>query len=219
MVPGSSGTSSADDLTDATRGDRKDEVHAAATIPPSNVPVPVEHAVRLPGGSTADEQIYEGMTIAPKRSAERANIEASIDARVPADAPVPLEPNRRFGEYELIHEIARGGMGVVYKARQIRLNRIVAIKMILAGQFASKGDVQRFYTEAEAAANLTHPNIVAIYEVGECEGQHFFSMEYVEGVGLNTMVSKQQLAPRDAAWYVERIAAAIHYAHQHGILH
>src|SRR5438067_2966317 len=111
-------------------------------------------------------------------------------------------------------------MGVVYRARQVRLNRIVGLKMILAGQFAGKADVQRFHAEAEAAAQLDHPGIVPIYEVGEYEGQHFFSMGLVEGGSLAARVREGgPLPPREAAELVRLVALAVAYAHERGIVH
>src|SRR5204863_10061867 len=111
------------------------------------------------------------------------------------------------------------GMGVVYRARQKTLNRVVAQKLILSGQFASKREVLRFRGEAEAAANLRHANIVAIYETGEHDGHHFFSMDYIEGRNLAEIVRDGPLAAQRAARYLHVIAVAIHYAHQQGTLH
>ncbi len=146
---------------------------------------------------------------------EDSNIVGRDDS---ADDLTPLS-GREFGDYILLEEIARGGMGVVYRARQTSLNRVVALKMILAGQLASDDDVERFRTEAEAAAKLRHANIVTIYEVGEFEGQHYFSMDYIEGRSLSHVIRQGPLSAKTAAKHAATVAHAIDYAHHRGILH
>ncbi len=133
--------------------------------------------------------------------------------------PAKSSKVRYFGHYELLQEIDRGGMGIVYKARQVNLNREVALKMILTGQQAGQNEIKRFYTEAEAAAQLDHPGIVPIFEVGEHEGQHFFTMRFVEGQSLAARVARGPLPPREAAQLVHDVALAVQYAHEHGVIH
>ena len=135
------------------------------------------------------------------------------------DGPVVGDQVRYFGDYELLEEIARGGMGVVFKARQINLNRIVALKMILSGELAGKEEVQRFKSEAESAARLDHPGIVPIFEIGEISGQHYFSMGFVEGESLADRLSDGPLPPREAAELMVKISQAVAYAHDKGVIH
>jgi WD40 repeat protein len=140
----------------------------------------------------------------------------------PAGRLDPTSPNphvRYFGDYEIVREIARGGMGVVFQATQINLNRKVALKMILAGQLADDDAVRRFYIEAEAAASLDHPGIVPIYEVGKHDGQHYFSMGFVDGQSLSQRLVEGPFPFREAARLVRRVSEAIEYAHQHGVIH
>jgi WD40 repeat protein len=134
--------------------------------------------------------------------------------------PVSAVPAlQQMGDYTLESEIARGGMGIVYKARQVSLNRTVAFKMVLSGQFASTEDLDRFHVEAEAAASLDHPNIVPIYEVGEHAGHHFFSMKLVDGSSMAREMRRLVAEPREGVRILAKVCRAIHYAHQRGILH
>ena len=126
---------------------------------------------------------------------------------------------QRFGEYEILSQIAQGGMGVVYRARQLKLGRVVALKMILAGRLANAEDVGRFRAEAEAAARLQHPNIVAVHDVDQHEGQHYFTMDFIDGESLDRRIVAGPLAGKSAARYVRILARAVHYAHKNGILH
>ncbi|MDE0867097.1 MAG: serine/threonine-protein kinase [Rubripirellula sp.] len=121
--------------------------------------------------------------------------------------------------YEMLGKIGTGGMGVVYKARQTKLDRVVAIKTMRGGLSATQKDIDRFQTEAESAAKLLHPGIVAIHEVGEVDGRHFFSMDFVEGQNLDELIRDTSLSGERAARYLNSIAESIEVAHGHGILH
>jgi serine/threonine protein kinase/predicted Zn-dependent protease len=134
-----------------------------------------------------------------------------------AAAGVPIRP--AVPGYEVLQELGRGGMGVVYLARQIRLQRLVAIKMILAGGHAGDEELARFRAEAEAVARLQHPNIVQIHEVGEQDGRPFFALEYVDGGSLERKLAGTPQLARPAAELVETLARAMHLAHQKGVVH
>src|ERR1043166_4695453 len=186
-----------------------------------------EYLARSCGANTALRQSVEELLQANEDAgrflggSEYSVGPASLNAveGTPLSQNVDGEAIRYFGDYRLVKEIARGGMGIVFKARQKTLNRTVALKLILAGKLAPPALVQRFHIEAEAAANLKHPNIVAIHEVGEHEGQHYFSMDYIEGQDLAQRMQQGAMSLKKAASCVQTIAQAIHYAHQRGVLH
>jgi WD40 repeat protein len=139
---------------------------------------------------------------------------------LPAPAPAgaaPAQPD--VPGYEIIAELGRGGMGVVYRARQTKLGRVVALKMILSGAHAGEADLARFQTEAEAIARLRHPNIVQVYEVGEHEGRPFFSLEFCGGGSLERKLAGTPLPPRAAAALVETLARAMQAAHEQHVIH
>jgi eukaryotic-like serine/threonine-protein kinase len=147
----------------------------------------------------------------PLRVAGGPDVTGAADANGPAALPTV----RYFGDYELLEEIARGGMGTIYKARRVSLNRLVALKMILAGSCASSREVQRFRSEAEAAANPDHPHIVPIYEVGEHDGQQYYSMKFVEG---SSLAKHPRSDPRREVEGMVGVTRAVHHAHQRGVL-
>jgi serine/threonine-protein kinase len=137
----------------------------------------------------------------------------------PKSKPVESPGRRQIGEYDIIGELGRGGMGVVYQARHRQLGRVVALKMIRAGVHADADDLDRFLSEAQAVARLQHPGIVQIFDIGQQDGLPYFSLEFVEGRSLLARIAKEPLEPREAAALVEQIARAMQYAHDQGILH
>jgi serine/threonine protein kinase len=167
---------------------------------------------------------YNRPTASPP-DAERTNYTPEVadpertSYKAPRTGPRRLPLPRRFGDYELLEEVARGGMGVVYKARHLKLERLVALKMILTGDFASPEAIERFLREARAAAALEHPGIVPIYETGEAEGRPFFTMPLVQGGSLQQRLTAGPLPPEQAARLVQQVAEAVQYAHGKGLIH
>jgi len=160
--------------------------------------------------------------IEKRRGGEAAQVTGKRNDQLDKTEPAPASEDlvlSRFADFELLAEIGRGGMGVVFKARQVRLNRIVALKMILGGSLADKDDLGRFETEAAASAQLQHPGIVSLFEIGCHENQPYFSMEYIPGSNLLQRVADGPLPSRIAAAYLEATARAVHFAHTRGIIH
>lgn len=150
--------------------------------------------------------------------------EPGVGGPLPDDSPgaglsSPGHEAIRLGDYELQEQIAHGGMGVVYRAYQVSLDRTVAVKLLLLGRYSSPDSIRRFHREAQSAAALRHPHIVAVFEVGECDGQPFLAMEYVEGCSLAELLRQGPLPPQRAVRYARTVAEAIAYAHSKGVLH
>ena len=157
------------------------------------------------GGARADEPVVFGPTVTA----------TGLPRFTPGVTALPAT----LGDYDLVEEIGRGGMGVVYRAEQKSLNRTVAIKMLLRRDLASSADLARFRSEAEAAARLDHAGIVPIFEVGEIDGLPFYSMRFIEGTTLAKQLADGPLSPREAAALLARVADAVQAAHDRGVLH
>lgn len=176
------------------------------------------------GGPMRISQLVENSLSAPNptlpTSPNSANSDQDFSLGLPKlrEMSQPILPCR-FGDYVLERILGRGGMGVVYCGHQVNLDRPVAVKMIRSGALASPEEVQRFYAEARSAAKLDHPNIVTVYQCGECDGHHYFSMDYVRGTDLARLTQAGPMDGKRAARYVRDVALAIQYAHDRGIVH
>ncbi len=176
---------------------------------------PTLHGLSDIADAAADHRAKQGPGGRPPSRGSDENTLAHVSATIKTVRP----QHRFFGDYELLAEIAHGGMGVVYKARQLTLNRTVALKMILAGQMAREEDVKRLQLEAAAAGKLDHPGIVPIFEIGEHEGQHYFTMGYIDGPSLAEQLQSGPMSPRRAVEIILEVCEAVQYAHQQGIIH
>jgi serine/threonine protein kinase len=162
------------------------------------------------------DAVAAGADCGSAENAEASNAGIALRAKTTARVAKMLG---ELGDYELLEEVGRGGQGVVFRARQKSLNRIVALKVIGLGQWATQAHLKRFRLEAEAAASLDHPCIVPIYEVGERDGQCYFSMKFVEGGQLDEVVKDTPISIRQAVELISKVGRTVHYAHEHGILH
>src|SRR6266699_5576769 len=181
-----------------------------------------------PEGLCAKCVLKTALAMPPELSVAGVADPGSVDKLSRGDATVAPDGKKaaraagmqgELGDYELLEEVGRGGQGVVFRARQKSLNRTVALKVISLGQWASKAHLKRFRLEAEAAAHLEHPGIVPIHEVGERDGQCYFSMKFIEGGQLDEVVKQTPMSIRQAVELIAKVARTVHYAHEHGILH
>ena len=161
-----------------------------------------------------------GLALPPAHPEEETDKVNRTEEGAPGSRPFPpLDTGARIGDYELLEEIGRGGMGVVYRARQISLQREVALKMVGAGRLASDAELRQFEAEAEIAAGLDHPNIVSVHNVDAFQGQCFFTMQYIAGRNLAELTKSRPVAVREAARFIHQVALAVAHAHRHHVLH
>jgi serine/threonine-protein kinase len=190
---------------------------------------PVNDDLGHTGDWTSPPTDADGPTDAPtvkaKEPAANQN-QAPVDAaRSDTSKTIPMKgpdvglAGLKIPNYQILSELGRGGMGVVYKARQVGLNRVVALKMVLTAGHASESDLIRFRLEAEAVAKVQHPNITQVYDIGEHEGRPFFSLEFIDGGPLDKKIKSEPQPPRQAARLMEDIARAVHFAHERNIIH
>lgn len=186
-------------------------------------------------GAITTEQKFAVEVIAISAMKDGRAVDQSLKDTQAPSTPMPLasdtisfrpgrssntEQNGLFGDYEILEEIAKGGMGVLHKARHAKLNRVVALKLIRSGELADEGQIKRFYTEAEAAAKLDHSGIVPVYDVGQVDDQHYYSMAFIDGRSLNDRVKDEgPLPPEQAARIIRDAARAVEQAHQSKVLH
>ncbi|NBW96114.1 MAG: serine/threonine protein kinase [Planctomycetia bacterium] len=210
-----------EELSEGPAGSAQDRLERLA----SSNPDLAAHLRELFATMLVTEAVAEQSTVFERRGGGHASADPEV---VVNEAARPIPPRfvpgvtslpATFGDYELIEEIGRGGMGVVYRANQRSLGRTVAIKMLLRRDLASRGDLARFRSEAEAAARLDHPGIVSIFEVGEIDGLPFYSMRYVEGTTLAKQLAAGHLPLREGAALLARVADAVQAAHDRGVLH
>lgn len=184
-----------------------------------------EYEQRFPDVWTIIEPLLQGIDDQNRPTDERQATDSTVDGLADTilndDGSLRADQtsNPLIGDYEILEEIARGGMGVVYKARHRKLDRTVALKMIKTGELATDEEIKRFHSEAEASANLNHPNIVAIYDVGEQDGQHYFAMNFVEGQSLSEKLRNGPLPHQNAAELCRKTALAMAHAHASGVVH
>jgi serine/threonine-protein kinase len=203
-----------DELSEKTRLGQPADVEATARAHPD-----LAKELRELWAAAQFAQEFARFPKQDKETRKQGDKERDFHSPLSASLPVSLTPSRSFGDFDLLEEIGRGGMGVVYRAWQKSLRRMVALKMILRGQHATPSDVARFQVEAQAAAHLEHPYIVPVYAAGEQDGQAWFCMRFVEGETLAALLSRGPLRPREAAGFLATISGAVDFAHKRGILH